>query len=131
MKAMALGKASLQIYRVAAQVHAGDDNSTVWEGSFDDIVATSQCGARKVAAQRIIDTVSEYDARIQPGIRIVSVGRAEVDPVLLANRIVAESRKNPKESLVVGELHYALQLCLESMSAGQIAGVLQHIQIQK
>jgi hypothetical protein len=131
MKVMESGKLRLQIYRVTAQVYASDGNSTVWEGTLDDVIAAGRRDAREVARQRIIDTVPEYDERIHPGIRIVSIERAETDPVFLAHRIVAEAEKHGQETSAHGDLEHALQLCVERMSMGQIAGVLQQLQSQK
>lgn len=71
------------------------------------------------------------DERIHPDIRIVSIERAETDPVFLAHRIVAEAEKHGQETSAHGDLEHALQLCVERMSMGQIAGVLQQLQSQK
>lgn len=135
MKVMESGKLRLQIYRVTAQVYASDGNSTVWEGTLDDVIAAGRRDAREVARQRIIDTVPEYDGRIHPGIRIVSIESSEIEPVVLTQRIIAAAgkhgQKTPTPDHVIGDLRRALQLCVESMSAGQIAEVLQQLQDQK
>ena len=135
MKVMESGKLRLQIYRVTAQVYASDGNSTVWEGTLDDVIAARRRDAREVARQRIIDTVPEYDERIHPGIRIVSIERAEIEPAVLTQRIIAAAGKHGQKTsrpiTLLVTFGRALQLCVESMSAGQIAEVLQQLQDQK
>ncbi len=121
----------LKIYQVTAQIYAGADGATVWEGTFDDIVAATRQRAEKTAEQRVIDSIPQYDERIQPGIRILSVQPAEPDPQRLAEHLVTRALEHGKSaserSHAIGDLQDVLRLCFETMRPGQIAEVLQHL----
>lgn len=61
-------------YAIVAQIVSGIDNGTVWEGELT-IQETNRKKAIRKAEERIRNTVIQYDARIDPRIRIVEVTR--------------------------------------------------------
>jgi hypothetical protein len=61
-------------YSVTAQIVTGMNGTTVWQGRLT-AQATSQRQAIAEAKRQIIDTVVEFDERIDPRIRIVEVTR--------------------------------------------------------
>ncbi len=67
-------------YSVTAQIVSGMDDTTVWEGRLV-VRANNQQQAMAGAKQQIIDTVVEFDERIDPRIRIVAVARECLDGV--------------------------------------------------
>jgi hypothetical protein len=124
----------LKIYNVAAQVFAGDpgNQATIWEGTFDDIIASNKTEAEEITRARIEAEVTEYDPRVHPGIRICSITVEEINPLSLAQRLVAKAEAHGQDTgesdHTIGDLQDALQVCFEFMTSSQIAGALAEMQ---
>lgn len=60
-------------YSVTAQIVSGIDDATVWEGRLAVNAANKQAMAG--AKRQVMDTVVEFDERIDPRIRIMAVAQ--------------------------------------------------------
>ena len=61
-------------YSVTAQIVSGIDDATVWEGRLA-VKAANKQQAMAGAKRQVIDTVVEFDERIDPRIRIMAVAQ--------------------------------------------------------
>ena len=61
-------------YSVTAQIVSGIDDATVWEGRLAVQAANKQQAVAE-AKRQVMDTVLEFDERIDPRIRIMAVAQ--------------------------------------------------------
>ncbi len=131
MSANVAKKERFQLYEVTAQIYAGADNSTAWEGTLPNVAAPNRKAAEAEARQIIEDTIPEHDARIQPGIRVLSVQKVEPDPQLIVEQLVEKAEQHAEDASeadhAVGDLQDALRACFEAMTPGQAAEVLYRL----
>jgi hypothetical protein len=131
MSANVAKKERFQLYEVTAQIYAGADKSTVWEGTLPNVAAPNRRVAEAEARQIIEHTIPEHDARIQPGIRILSVGKVEPVPQLIAEQLVEKAERHAQDASeadhAMGDLQDALRACFEAMTPGQAAEVLYRL----
>ena len=81
----------LKMYKVEARIISGNDDATVWEGSFE--LPASSLRAAKSLALDLLHESTYYDPRIDPRAvldRVEHIGEVEVEPPETPEQVTAE-----------------------------------------
>ena len=63
---------AIRNYSVKAQIVSGINDSTVWEGTLL-VQSLNKKGVTTAARQKAEDTITEFDPRIDPSLRVIEI----------------------------------------------------------
>ena len=106
-------------YNVTAEIISGIDETAVWQGTVEKVAARNPEAAAAAARTFIEENVAEYDARIQPSIRIIETAAITQDAEELSRDLVAAAEQHAADAgesdRAIGDLEEALGICIAAL----------------